>query len=349
MNTTSLRYFLVLTEEMNFSRAAQRLFISQQALSGHIQRLEKQYDIQLFERKPFLKLTKAGEQMCLYAEHIIRTEQQLKSCLTDLSRENSGKLSFGCSRSRAELFLPDIFSKFHAQYPNIDVTVITDIAPQFYQMLHNGKIDLYIGVDPPDAFDTLQTELAEERQYCIMSIDFLKRQLPNSWQDFLAQAYKSGVDLMDLQCFPFILLNPQNRFRMALDYYFADKGIVPHVIFESSLHSSVYALCQQSYGVGLISQMFLYQPLLRSGETAKGILLFPLKNDLGTHHIKLVYRRDKQLPKFTYAFADAIKRTFFEYNHAIEGIITKMTRELPVFGSNTLHAIGDMNVSKQQG
>ena len=61
MNITGLQYFLVTAEEMNFSRAAQRLFISQQSLSGSIQRLEKQYGVQLFERKPVLRLTEAGE------------------------------------------------------------------------------------------------------------------------------------------------------------------------------------------------------------------------------------------------------------------------------------------------
>ena len=106
MNTTGLQYFLTVAEEMNFSRAAQRLFISQQSLSGHIQRLEKYFGVQLFERRPVLKLTAAGEQMRLYAEYILRAEQQMTSRLADLSRENTGKLSFGCSRSRAEQFLP---------------------------------------------------------------------------------------------------------------------------------------------------------------------------------------------------------------------------------------------------
>ena len=54
MNLRSLEYFLVVTEEMNFTRAAERLFITQQALSSHIQRLEAEYDAELFHRKPVL-------------------------------------------------------------------------------------------------------------------------------------------------------------------------------------------------------------------------------------------------------------------------------------------------------
>ena len=54
MNLKSIEYFLITVEEMNFTRAAGRLYISQQALSSHISRLEEEYGIRLFERKPAL-------------------------------------------------------------------------------------------------------------------------------------------------------------------------------------------------------------------------------------------------------------------------------------------------------
>ena len=57
MNLKSIEYFLITVEEMNFTRAAGRLYISQQALSSHISRLEEEYGIRLFERRPALSLT----------------------------------------------------------------------------------------------------------------------------------------------------------------------------------------------------------------------------------------------------------------------------------------------------
>ena len=330
MNITGLQYFLVTAEEMNFSRAAQRLFISQQSLSGSIQRLEKQYGVQLFERKPVLRLTEAGEQMRQFAQHILRVERQMSSRMADLSRENTGKLSFGCSRSRAELFLPDVWERYHAQLPNIDLQVVDGIAATFDPMLHSGAIDLSIGVDPPESVQTLHTSLSEERQYCIMTLSFLQKQMPDRWQSFLRQARQSGVDLLDICDFPFILLSPSNRFRISLDYYFSSMGIVPRVVFESNIHSLIYTLSTRSHGVGIISQMYLYQPLLRAGGRPEDLLLLPLKQDLGTHHIKLVYRGDRPLPRYTQAFADTIRTTFLEYNQAIGSIISGMLRELPV-------------------
>ena len=59
--------FLTVVEEMNFTRAAERLYITQQALSGHIRRLEEHYGVTLFRRRPTLKLTAEGEAMVLCA------------------------------------------------------------------------------------------------------------------------------------------------------------------------------------------------------------------------------------------------------------------------------------------
>ena len=59
--TTNQQMFLYAVEEMNFTRAAERAFVTQQCLSDHIRRLEKNYNVKLFDRTPKLKLTKAGE------------------------------------------------------------------------------------------------------------------------------------------------------------------------------------------------------------------------------------------------------------------------------------------------
>ena len=61
MDLTSLYYFQELSKDLNMTRTAQRLYISQQTLSNHIQRLEQYYGVQLLYRKPALALTCAGD------------------------------------------------------------------------------------------------------------------------------------------------------------------------------------------------------------------------------------------------------------------------------------------------
>ncbi len=76
MNLKSIEYFLITVEEMNFTRAAGRLYISQQALSSHISRLEEEYGIRLFERRPALSLTPEGEEMYFYGSRILEAERE---------------------------------------------------------------------------------------------------------------------------------------------------------------------------------------------------------------------------------------------------------------------------------
>ena len=77
MNLKSIEYFLITVEEMNVTRAAERLFISQQALSSHIKRLEDEYRVQLFERRPTFHLTPEGEQMVFYGRQILEAEAKM--------------------------------------------------------------------------------------------------------------------------------------------------------------------------------------------------------------------------------------------------------------------------------
>ena len=72
MNHIGLYYYTVAAEELNFTRAAAKLFISQQSLSEHIRKLEKQYDAVFFTRGGRLALTSQGERMLRYARDFAR-------------------------------------------------------------------------------------------------------------------------------------------------------------------------------------------------------------------------------------------------------------------------------------
>jgi DNA-binding transcriptional LysR family regulator len=84
----SLYCFVVAAEELNFTRAAEKLFMTQQALSSHIKKLEQQYDAVLFERRPRLCLTPAGHHLLSYAKNTIQNERSLIKYLQD-DRKNS--------------------------------------------------------------------------------------------------------------------------------------------------------------------------------------------------------------------------------------------------------------------
>ena len=78
MNLLNLRYFLVAAEELNFTRAARRLYISQQSLSGHILKLENYFGVELFDRSPPMTLTSAGTCLMRYAKRMLDSVDELE-------------------------------------------------------------------------------------------------------------------------------------------------------------------------------------------------------------------------------------------------------------------------------
>ena len=77
MNLNTINYYIATVEEMNITHAAQRLFISQQALSNHIARLEEELGVKLFNRSPVLSLTYAGKRFYDYALQMANIERQI--------------------------------------------------------------------------------------------------------------------------------------------------------------------------------------------------------------------------------------------------------------------------------
>ena len=120
------------------------------------------------------------------------------------------------------------------------------------------------------------------------------------------------------------MLPPNNRFRARVDRYFSSIGVIPHIVFETSQHEMIYTLCRQSYGVGLISQMYLYQPL-KQPEEKGAFYVFPIKNNIGSSTIDLVYRFSNPMPKYIRAFLDSVEAVFQTYTDSVDSMIEKAT------------------------
>ena len=106
MDLISLYYFQELSKDLNMTKTAERLYISQQTLSNHIQRLEQYYGTKLFYRKPSLSLTCAGEFVLSFAQVVGKEERNLKDILSDVEHQERGTLRFGASMARGTQFLP---------------------------------------------------------------------------------------------------------------------------------------------------------------------------------------------------------------------------------------------------
>lgn len=321
MNLRSIEYFLTVAEELNVTRAAERLVISQQALSGHIKRLEEEYNVELFYRKPVFRLTPAGQQMVFFGKQILQSESSLRAALSDITENARATLRLGISRLRSDTFFPPILKRFAPSHPNISIELLDGNSQRLEELLQSGKIDLYIGLDAPEAPNQHRIRLAEERLQCCFTEGLLKKYFPDDWQALL-QSFSDGADLLKLMDLPLISLRQGNRLRTNLDQ-FLSHYTSPNYVLECEQQSLIYRFARDGMGVGLVSPVALYAhagdvPVPDShGPGAKKekepFYSFPVKNNLPPYVTWLVYRSDAAVPGFLQDFIRDTQAVFRQY------------------------------------
>ena len=117
MDLQSLYYFQEVAKDLNITKTAARLYISQQTLSNHIKRLEEYFETPLLYRKPKLSLTYAGEFVLNFSNYVSNKERNLNDVMMDIKNIDKGLLRFGASVMRTGLIFSHILELFSEKFP----------------------------------------------------------------------------------------------------------------------------------------------------------------------------------------------------------------------------------------
>lgn len=320
MNLRTLHYFLIAAEEENVTKAAERLFISQQALSIHIKNLEEEYGVAFFERKPVFRLTRAGRRMAAFARQVLGLEEDVKAEFSDLDINAKGLLRVGLSRLRSNAFFPPIWEKYYAKHPNISVDLLDGNRQKLAEYMTSGKLDIFIALDVPDNPGWKVDLLYEERSVCIFRQELLQKYYPDSWETILENMRRDGVSLPQIAKLPFICPRTDNIIRKNIDQQLP-KGVNLSYILESNQQQMICRLSMRGYGAGIVSPAAIYMYFLVSegaGKRDGGLYVFPLDRTIESHKCSLVYRRDWPLPNYAADFVEDVKSSFSEYTQFMQ-------------------------------
>ena len=147
MLSYSHEVFFEVATYLSFSKAADALYISQPAITKHIQSLEKHYKVSLFERKGnSVSLTSEGK---ILLEHVVKGRELQRQLEFDITQQKNlqlatGSLTLGTSTTISLYVIPPVFSAFHQQYPNIDLTLVNRNSENILKALLDHEIDLAI-------------------------------------------------------------------------------------------------------------------------------------------------------------------------------------------------------------
>ena len=251
LNLNAYLYFEVLAREGNMTAAAAKLFITQQALSQQIQRLENYYGVTLFER-PKMKLTYAGERLLSHCRKLTLWSRQVEDELRDISDEEAGEIHIGITSKRGLNTIPYIFPVFHEEYPLIEVHLHEGNTSAILKALEEETTDMSIAVSDFDNPEAESVPLTEERTFLFLSEDALRRWCGEDYQYLISHKTEMLPISLFRNC-PFLLNGPGTRLRRKCDAAFRAADMNPRVILTSGSTMNLVELAAQGLGATFLS------------------------------------------------------------------------------------------------
>lgn len=159
MDTNSLSAFLAVADNGSFTAAAERLFLTQPAISKRIAQLEEQLGARLFDRiGRQVHLTEAGHALLPRARQVIRDLDDMSRAISGLSGEVSGTLRIGTSHHIGLHRLPPVLRQFSREFPKVQLDIHFIDSEEAWEGVLHGDLELGVVTLPPIADDRVYSE-----------------------------------------------------------------------------------------------------------------------------------------------------------------------------------------------
>lgn len=312
MDMISLYYFSEVAKDLNITRTASRLFISQQTLSNHIHRLEEYYQVPLLHRKPTLSLTTAGEFVLGFAEVMNKEDANLKDILSDIEHQERGVLRFGASALRLNLCLPAILPDFSARYPNVELRITDTITSRLTPLVLNGTLDFAVTLNLEDSPKLINHQLMDDQVYLCVADSLLQACYGPDTQALKEEALAHGARVEHFSRLPFCIFD--NRMGRQINQCFEAANITPRTYITSTYTQIGTTICFQRLAACFVSQMSLAN---QRTDIPPDINIFPLyyKDRPVVQRLSLVRLRDRYLSHYSKYFLELLGNYFVDVEH----------------------------------
>ena len=145
MDFDHLVTFVEIAKQGSFSRAGQKLYRSQPAVSAQIRQLEQEYGQKLFDRVgKSVRLTVAGETLLEYAGKLLTLRNESLRAVADQSSTPHGMLAIGANEATCLYVLPDIFAEFSRRFPGVQISIYRNFSHKVLEKVEDGTVDVGI-------------------------------------------------------------------------------------------------------------------------------------------------------------------------------------------------------------
>lgn len=243
MNVTlrQLRAFLAVAEEGRFTRAAERLQVSQSTLSALVRDLEHNLSLKLFDRHTrMLRLTQAGEEIVPLARKTLFDLDHALDNLGELRGLGRGRVVIAASSVQAALFVPRVVEAFWRDHPGVEVSVLDAPQTQVLELVRSGAADLGLGTESGHRHDLAAQAIGSDTFACVMPAGHpLTRSRELTWRE--------------LQELPLIGPPASDPLREQLDLALAREGIGLRRRLEVALPLTMLGMVRAGLGVAVLT------------------------------------------------------------------------------------------------
>lgn len=299
MDLKQFYYYIAIAEECSLSRASERLYVSQPALSRFISKLEMTLNAVLFirSRNNSLVITEAGSELLEYCRKAVIEYENLSKKLAEYNQNAVRCISCGITGEKSMQSLTPILIELVKLHPTVNIDLIRRPNDELFEMLHSGELDIaccaYYEKDPKMNYVPLATR----------KVDLI---VPQN-HPLASRGSSSAFDNMatvspdELKNESFVLLNQSTALRKIVNDWLQQNGIMPKACIEVATSLSAIAVVESGLAIGFISRWY-------SNDNVRFLQLDPpLYQSRG-----LIYRKDN--------YTSQVKEDFIRLCHEMHNL-----------------------------
>lgn len=288
-----LRAFVVVADTGQFTRAAERLDLSQSAVSTLIRQLERALGLRLFDRHTrVLRLTEAGEDILPVARRAVSDVDLIIESSQELGHLRRGRVSVAAGTLQAALMLPRVIGAFNERFPTIEVRMYDVSELAVLDIVKSGAVDIGIGTHPDDDSEIVGTRLTNDVFQLVLRPDH-----PLALRKDLAWSDLAGIPL----------IGPQtgNPIRDRLEAGLAREGIAldfHRAVQEVTLPLTIVGMVDGGLGIAVLTSA------VERLVSAMGLVTVTPGRPVLSRVVSVILKRDRSLSPAARQFRDFVLR-----------------------------------------
>jgi DNA-binding transcriptional LysR family regulator len=288
-----LEMALAVADNASFTRASQKLYVAQSAISRKIKLLEEELGEPLFKRvNKKVYVTPAGETLLKYARKIFQDLRNATLEISEIRQLERGQLRVGAGMLACTYILPAVLEKFKTLHPRIDLEVVTAPTDALLVKLRENSIELGVFTLPIQHSDLEVIPIATEEMVVVTS------------PKHPVLSKKSWIKAEEIEEYPLILFPKGASTRNVLEQFFRRAQISPHVAMEAENVATIKPLVKIDLGISIIPFRSMADELKR-GE----LHCLRIRNHKVTRQVGLVYHKSDHLPRILLELIRLFKET----------------------------------------